>query len=194
MVAEAVEKYVENCPEFLAVGAESLEKAGETVHKGKADALIAGIDCASRDVILACRDKIGVAEETFSASFVMKRGEEIYVLADAAACKKPTAEQLFDIICQTYETAKAVLPTEPRVALLSWSTKGSGGADPVVLKMLEVLERVREERPEIVIDGELQLDAAVNERIGAKKAGWVGGGGKGERVDCAGSQCGQYFI
>ena len=164
--------------------------ACEMVARGEAEAMVAGIDCTSRDVILACRDIIGARAKTFSAAFVMRRrrgegevreagkgeageefdGEEVYVVADAAACKNPTEEQLFDITVQTYETAKAVLAEEPRVAILSFSTKGSGGHDPSMEKAASVIERVRRERPEILIDGEMQLDAAISPEVGEKKA------------------------
>lgn len=152
------------------VGARDLREACEMVARGEAGAMVAGIDYTSREVILACRDIIGTTAKTFSASFVMTRGEEVYVVADAAACKNPTEEQLFDIIVQTYETAKAVLTDEPRVAVLSFSTKGSGGHDPSMERAVSVIERVRRERPEILIDGEMQLDAAISPEVGEKKA------------------------
>lgn len=142
----------------------------EMVAKHEAEAMIVGIDYSSREVILACRDIIGVEDKTFSGSFVMKRGDEVYVLGDAAACKRPTEEQLFDIVCQTYETARIILNTELRVAILSFSTLGSGGSDEMLDRERSVVERVRRERPEISIDGEMQLDAAVDMAIGRKKA------------------------
>ena len=156
---------------FEAVLCNGLEEACEKVTSGEAEGMIAGIDYTSREVILAARDKIGVVSKTFSASFVFSRhGKAEFVIGDAAACKDPTEEQLYDITLQTYETAKAVLDEEPKVALLSWSTKGSGGEDPVIQKLIAVRDRVRTARPEIQIDGELQLDAAVNPRVAEKKA------------------------
>lgn len=155
---------------FEPVQAANLSEACAKLKAGEADGIVAGIDYTSREVILTLRDEVGVKGATFSASFVMQRGEELLVVADAAACKNPTEEQLFDIVCQTYETAKAVLADEPRVAMLSFSTLGSGGHDPSMEKIASVLTRIRAERPEIKIDGELQLDAAINPRIAAKKA------------------------
>lgn len=152
------------------IGAENLEKACLAVKEGIAEAMVAGLDYTSREVILTCRDIIGATAKTFSASFVMTRGDVQYVVGDAAACKNPTEEQLFDIVCQTYETAKAVLDEEPRVALLSFSTLGSGGHDPSMDRAKAVLMRVRRERPEILIDGEMQLDAAINPLTAQKKA------------------------
>ena len=149
---------------------ESLTAACAAVKNGVADALVAGIDYTSRDVILACRDIIGMADKTFSASFWMKKDGAEYVIGDAAACKNPTEDQLFDIVLQTYHTAKLLLSDEPRVAILSFSTLGSGGKDPSIERAQNVVRRVRAEHPEILIDGEMQLDAAINPRVAEKKA------------------------
>lgn len=167
VIREAVSRKAD---EIEAVAAENLAEACEMVARGEAEAMIAGIDYTSREVILAARDGIGTSGKTFSASFVFSKERPEYIIGDAAACKNPTEDQLYDITLQTYETAKAVLDTEPKVALLSWSTLGSGGDDPVIEKERAVVQRVRTARPEIQIDGEMQLDAAVNPRVGAKKA------------------------
>ncbi|MBQ6394210.1 phosphate acetyltransferase [Candidatus Saccharibacteria bacterium] len=165
-----VSEAISHCPEIEAVCFDSLEAACAAVADGSADGLVAGIDYTSREVILACRDLIGVSGKTFSASFLMSRGGETFLVADAAACKHPSLEQLFDIVLQTYETGLALLPDEPRIALLSFSTFGSGGHDETMDLMTEVLARVRAERPEIIIDGEMQLDAAINPLVAKKKA------------------------
>ena len=155
---------------------ENLAAGAAAVKNGLADAIVAGIDYTSREVILACRDIIGLKnteakqKPTFSASFWMKRDDAEYVIGDAAACKNPSEEQLYDIVLQTHATALKLLDEEPRVAVLSFSTLGSGGKDLSIEKSLHVIERVRREHPEIVIDGELQLDAAVNVKVGEKKA------------------------
>lgn len=171
IIAQAVQKCAEKFgSEFEAVEVADLTEACTKVTQGEADGLVAGIDYTSREVILACRDGLGVNDQTFSASFVMKRDEEILVIADAAACKNPTEEQLFDIVLQTFETARAVLSDEPRIAMLSFSTFGSGGQDPSINKIRAVIDRVWNERPEIKIDGEMQLDAAINPRVAKKKS------------------------
>ena len=151
------------------VSCESLEAAALSVREGIADALVGGIDYTSRDIILCCRDIIGVKDKTFSASFWMRNEDREFVIGDAAACKNPTEEQLYDIVLQTYETAKKVLAEEPRVAILSFSTLGSGGKDASIERAQNVVARVRREHPEIIIDGELQLDAAINPRVASKK-------------------------
>ncbi len=166
VIAEAISQ----CPEIEAELSPNLDAACEAVASGLADGLVAGIDYTSRDVILACRDKIGAAGQTFSASFLMSRGGEKFLVADSAACKHPTVEQLYDIVLQTYETGLVLLPDEPRIALLSFSSFGSGGHDETMDLMTTVLKRVRAERPEIIIDGEMQLDAAINPIVAEKKA------------------------
>ncbi len=181
-IKEAEEKYG---AEFKAITAESLEEACELVRDKKADAMVAGIDYTSRDVILSCRGIIGVRDtgkteysnitgrplkKTFSASFVLTKGDKTYVLGDAAACKNPDEHMLYDIVIQTYETAEAVLAETPKVAMLSFSTLGSGGNDNSIEKIKTVVNRIHEDYPEIAIDGELQLDAAINAQIGNKKA------------------------
>ena len=159
-----------------ALPAQNLDEACTLVKSGAADSLIAGIDYSSRDVILACRDHFGMADNysTFSGLAVMQRPAsentpaQTYLLADMAACKHPTKPQLIDIIWQTYHTAKSLLADEPRIALLSFSTLGSGGRDDFITLAEEIIPLFREQG--ILIDGEMQLDAAVNPRIGAKKA------------------------
>ena len=185
-IAAAIEKAEEKYgADFKAVTAESLEEACEIVRDKKADAMVAGIDYTSKEVILSCRDIIGVRDtgrteyseatgrplkKTFSASFVLSKNEKTYVLGDAAACKNPDEHMLYDIVLQTYETAEAILNDTPRIAMLSFSTLGSGGNDPSISRIKTVVNRIHDEYPEIAIDGELQLDAAINEEIGNKKA------------------------
>ena len=170
IIKEAIKRAQDKFDDFEPVFANSLEEACARVRDGEADALVAGIDYTSREVILSCRDIIGKSGRTFSASFVLERDNEVYVLGDAAACKNPTEEQLYDIVVQTYQTAKAILKDEPRLAVLSFSTLGSGGNDPSISKTRNVVNRIHEDYPEIQIDGELQLDAAIVKEIGNKKA------------------------
>jgi len=152
------------------IGAEDLEAACQAVRAGVADAMVAGIDYTSREVILACRDILGTAGKTFSSAFVMSRDQETYLLADAATCKHPSAEQLYDIICQTWETARLALDETSKIAVLSFSTLGSGGHDTSIDLIRETIIKIKATRPEIIIDGEIQLDAAIVPAIGKKKA------------------------
>ena len=152
--------------------------AGQKVADGIADGMVAGVDFSSRDVILACRDQVGVAgqtdpseKKTFSSLFVADFPDgRRYIISDGATCKNPTAEQLADIVILVHAAAVKLLDDTPRIAMLSFSTFGSGGKDPSMDKIAETIRLVRERNPEILIDGEMQLDAAVNERIGKKKS------------------------
>ena len=196
-VQEAIKLAKQKFPDFEAIGADNLEHACAAVKAGVADSMIAGIDYTSRDVILAARDIIGVKnprqleKPTFSASFIFTKenkatplGQSVFILGDAAACKHPSFDQLYDITLQTYETATKYFKylnhnstdsalnsfLTPRIAMLSFSTLGSGGRDETISLTQAVMERVRETHPEILIDGEMQLDAAINPRVGEKKA------------------------
>ena len=196
-VQEAIKLAKQKFPDFEAIGADNLEHACAAVKAGVADSMIAGIDYTSRDVILAARDIIGVKnprqleKPTFSASFIFTKenkatplGQSVFILGDAAACKHPSFDQLYDITLETHETATkyfkyldhdstdSVLNNflTPRIAMLSFSTLGSGGRDETISLSQAVVEKVRETHPEIIIDGEMQLDAAINPRVGEKKA------------------------
>jgi phosphate acetyltransferase len=83
-----------------------------------------------------------------------------FCLSDPVIIPKPTEEQLMDIVLSSYETAKYVFTVEPVVAILSYSTKGSAKSEEID-KIQKVVEKVNQIRPEIKIDGELQLDAAI---------------------------------
>jgi phosphate acetyltransferase len=151
---------------------DDLIAAVQMVKSGQADTLIAGIDYSTRDVILAVRDHIGVAagQTTFSSLFVADFPDgRRFILSDGATCKNPTAEQLADIVILNHTAAQKILNTTPKIALLSFSTFGSGGQDPSINKINEAIKIVRQQHLDILIDGEMQLDAAVSPRIAAKK-------------------------
>ena len=196
-IQEAIKIAKEKFSDFEAVGADNLEHACAAVKAGVADSMIAGIDYTSREVILTTRDIIGVKnprnleKPTFSASFIFTKenqaspiGQSVFILGDAAACKHPNAEQLYDITLQTADTAAKYFAhlqknstdpavanfLTPRVAMLSFSTLGSGGKDDTISLTQEVLTKVNADQLDLLIDGELQLDAAINPRIGTKKA------------------------
>lgn len=155
-----------------------LPSACAKIKNGEVAAMVAGIDWSSRDVILACRDELGMQEgfKTFSSLFVADLPDgRRYIISDGATCKNPTAEQLAEIVILTHDAARKILDETPRVAILSFSTFGSGGKDPSMDKTAETIAILKERRPDILVDGEMQLDAAVNERIGEKKAAVKGG-------------------
>jgi phosphate acetyltransferase len=92
----------------------------------------------------------------------------LLVHADCAVVPDPSAAELADIAISSADTTAALLDIEPRVALLSFSTKGSAQHEKVD-RILEALEIVRTRRPDIKIDGELQLDSAIIPSVAARK-------------------------
>ena len=151
--------------------------AGKKLSEGLADGMVAGIDFSSRDVILACRDQVGVAgqtdpseKKTFSSLFVADFPDgRRYIISDGATCKNPTAAQLADIVILVHAAATKLLNNAPRIAMLSFSTFGSGGKDPSMDKIAETIKLVHEQNHDILIDGEMQLDAAIAPDISHKK-------------------------
>lgn len=153
---------------------QSLEEAFDKLASGEVDGIVAGIDYSSRDVILAGKDKLGLVKpevKLFTSLFYAELPDgRKYIISDGATCKHPTLEQMCRIIELVHEASEKLLDEEPRLAMLSFSTFGSGGKDETMDLMQEAIAKTRETHPEIKIDGEMQLDAAINPRIGAKKA------------------------
>ncbi|NLH43252.1 MAG: phosphate acetyltransferase [Planctomycetes bacterium] len=149
---------------------------GMMVACGDADAMVAGAATATAAVIQAGSLTIGLAAgiETVSSYFLMivpnfqGEGSRRFVYADCAVNIDPSAEQLADIALASGQSARRLLGEEPRIALLSYSTRRSAGG-PSVEKVLKALDIVRTRAPELKIDGELQADAAVVPRVAAKK-------------------------
>ncbi len=119
--------------------------------------------------------------QTVSSCFIMiapKGGnpynpDGVAVFADCAINIEPTAEQLADIAISSAKTAKSIAGIEPRVAMLSFSTKGSGNDDKfyqTVPKMQNAVSIAKTKAPELALDGEFQFDAAVAPEVGALKA------------------------
>lgn len=164
----ALRKFCE--PEATAM---ELAAACQQLKAGTADAMLAGIDWSSRDVILACRDELGMLanHQVFSSLFVVDLPDgRRYILSDGATCKHPTVSQLTEIVELVHAAAEKLLDDTPRVALLSFSSFGSGGKDATIDLARDVLAELHQKHPQMLVDGEMQLDAAVNPRIAEKKA------------------------
>ena len=145
---------------------------------GEADGLVAGVSRTTAEVLRAGLWLIGKAEgiQTVSSSMYIIvppfRGgdsEEILTFADCAVVPEPTADQLADIAIAAADARFHVVGDEPRVAFLSYSTHGSGSGRSVDV-VRNALALVRKRRPELLVDGEIQADAALDETISDRKA------------------------
>jgi phosphate acetyltransferase len=142
-----------------------------------ADAVVSGASHTSGDVIRAGIQVIGTKKDlkTVSGSFFMEGenqnlGEEgDLIFADCAVLPEPTSEQLADIAVATADTFKALSGKKAKVALLSFSTKGSASHESVS-KVQEAVEILKSRNVDFDFDGELQLDAAIVANVGKKKA------------------------
>ena len=143
----------------------------------KVNGMVAGALNTTSDVLRAALQVIGVQAglKTVSSSFIMVtpnfqgQGDKVFLFADCAVVPNPTAEQLADIAISTALTRKALIGDEPRVALLSFSTKGSAEHE-LVDKVIEAKKILESRNARFEFDGELQLDAAVIEKVGKTKA------------------------
>jgi len=141
------------------------------VREGMADGSVAGSLSTTGDVLRAAIQVIGLSDgiTVVSSFFLMVFPHQVYSFADCAVLPDPTPEQLADIGISTAENHKLLTGEEPRVAMLSFSTKGSA-SHPLVEKVQEATAVLTKKRPDLVVDGELQLDAAIVPKVSQSKA------------------------
>ena len=137
---------------------------------GQVDGLVSGAVNTTANTIRPALQLVKTAPDSslVSSVFFMLLPDQVLVYGDCAINPEPNAEQLADIAIQSADSAKA-FDIEPRVAMISYSTGSSGhGAD--VEKVAKATEIAKTKRPDLIIDGPLQYDAAIMENVAKKKA------------------------
>ncbi len=147
------------------------------IKNGDADGEVAGAENATGNVLRPAFQYVKTMPgiSVVSGAFIMMLNDKnfgddgIMVFADCAVHPNPTAEELAEIAVATGHTTQAIVGLEPRIAMLSFSTKGSA-KHKMVDKVANATKIAQEMAPDLAIDGEIQADAAIVEAIGRKKA------------------------
>ena len=147
------------------------------VRHGRVDGSVAGALSTTGDVLRAAIQIIGLAKgiNVVSSCFLMVlpefQGErdKVIVFGDCAVLPDPDPDQLASVAISSADTMRKLVGQEPRVAMLSFSTKGSAKHDRID-KVLKALEIIKQKAPDLAVDGELQLDAAVVPSVAKRKA------------------------
>ncbi len=154
--------------------------ANMMIRNGLADGLVAGSIASTADMLRASFQCIGTADgiNIASSSFLMElaspspAGDRVLAFADCAVNPNPSADELVDIALSTAQTHTALVGTQPRVAFLSFSSRGSAKhelVEKVQTATAKAKETVAAKGLDMLIDGELQLDAAIVPKVAAKK-------------------------
>jgi len=147
------------------------------VKEGKADGFVAGAIHTTRDVARSALYCIGLNPKvgTMSSSFIMALDDEsfgqrgVFIFADCGIVPDPSPRQLANIAISASHLIETLFASTPKVAMLSFSTKGSGSSQNVD-KIIRAIEIAKKSRPDLLIDGELQADAALVPKVAKIKA------------------------
>jgi phosphate acetyltransferase len=147
------------------------------VRNGEADGMVTGADHPTAHTIRATIHCVGMAQGTalissFFAMIIPKKEfgiDGLLFYADCGVNPDPNAQQLADIALSTANSFRKLVGRDPKVAMLSFSTKGSA-KHPDAEKVIQATEIVRQRNPELLVDGEMQADAALIPSIGKSKA------------------------
>ncbi|MBO5141624.1 MAG: phosphate acetyltransferase [Clostridia bacterium] len=183
------EEYVQTFYELRKAKGMTEEKARETmkdniyyatmmIKQGDADGLVSGSVCSTADTLRPSLQIVKTAPgvKLVSSFFVMQvpnceYGENgLFLFSDCGLNVNPNSEELAEIAISSANTWKQLFGTEPRVAMLSYSTFGSAPLVPMTEKVIEATKIVKEKCPDLLVDGEMQLDASIVPSVGAKKA------------------------
>ncbi len=186
--AENLQKFADELYELRKAKGMTPEKALETVQNnlyygvmmvklGLADGMVAGAVNSTSNVLRPCLQILKTAPGTklVSAFFVMvvpdcEYGEKgAFIFADSGLNEDPDADAVSEIAISSAKSFRTLLEAEPKVAMLSYSSYGSAKS-PLVDKMQQATALAKEKAPELALDGELQLDAAIVPEIGKSKA------------------------
>lgn len=187
--SEKFEEYTNAFYELRKTKGMTEEKARETmknniyfgtmmIKQGDADGLVAGSVCSTADTLRPSLQIIKTAPNVklVSTFFIMQvpnceLGENgMFLFSDCGLNTNPNAEELSEIALASANTWRNLVGTEPKVAMLSYSTHGSAPLTDLTEKVIEATKLVKEKDPNLLVDGEMQLDASIVPSVGAKKA------------------------
>lgn len=161
-----------HCPDLGPPGGgDALRAAVAAVAAGLLDGVVAGARATTADVLRAGLRVLGTAREggLVSGAFYMALPDRVLTFTDAAVVPQPSAEQLVEIAIDACDARRAIVGDEPRVAFLSYATRGSA-AGASVERVREAAAEFRARRPDVASDGELQVDAALVPEVATRKA------------------------